>query len=653
MNVYEEKSIRIILKEIHDLYIDVRDLIFTTYNFDPDFFEENIVTYLMGNDRKIHTIAELNETNKWIKEHGVSVYYDKGALSKSSSCVTLPVYPQYISTGVFHPKVIVVYGRLQNGKESAHLIVSSCNLTVSGYGHNQEVFSCIQVKSDQVAKSLLGFLDKLCDGDGDRHWDVRYFLRNGKFNNSNSIEFFWNYGNTGMSLVSHFSQFPRGNMKIVSPYFDEDGPKSLLDEIGEKDLVHIFPAVDGENYNIYHSDYENLTDEGIVFSELEKTVGADGSKRFIHAKIISKGNYVCIGSYNFTSAAMRQKNAEAALIFKYDEEPLFVSADIDEELFLKDEKVIDNKDEIAMSFNQIFVSVTVDWSKDKMFIDADIPNDNCNYRMFIEGLQNHEGWEIKNTSGEGDIAIDLDSVVIKTLLRHKQFSVYKDNTLCFNGLINELNWMGVRPEIGCESLDETIAEWMQYSSKNSKGHIYDLKCISEEDAITEQLIGGNTDPEIDIFDNYYLVSRALGFLLNEIRSNVIEAQKECPVTRKTKRYREWNAAVQKSEENLYGILYAWPGSMAQILQFVEKGEKDNEKKQDVVYAWLICKYLKEGLKLIPKKLNRIELFEGKRKDFARCINKADKRFKEKISADVSKEYIHWIEKELFKEVRNV
>lgn len=665
MSGYGENNIRKILKGVYDLYTDVWNLTFTTYNFEPDFFEEHVITYLMGSDKKINTIGELNETNKWIKDHDVSVYYDKGALISGSSCVTLPVYPQHIRTGVFHPKVIVIYGKLQNGNKAAHIIVSSCNLTVSGYGRNQEAFSCIQVKSEQVAKSLLAFIDKLCDGDSDRHRSLRDFLRDEKFNTTENVEFFWNYGNTGETLISRISKLPAGKLTIVSPYFDEDGPESLLNEIAEKEVIQIFPSIDGEKYNIHRSDYQKLVNAGVKFGELEKNIGADGSKRFIHAKLISKGNYVCVGSYNFTSAAMRQKNAEAALIFKCDEEPTYTSCDINETLLLDDDEEIVNRDEIEISHEQIFVSVTIDWAEDKLFVHAELPDDTFKYYLQIDGIQggtNNQGWKIKDTSDAEDISINLDNATIKALLRHKQFSVYKDNTICFKGLINELNWVGVRPEIGCESLDETIAEWFQHSEKKASGHVYDLRYITEEDTITEQLIGGSTDPQIDIFDNYYLVSRALGFLLDEIENSVETEQKKCLVTRKTKKYREWKDAVLKAEETLYGILFARPGSMTQILKFVEKDEQDCDKKQDIVYAWLICKYLKEALRLMPKKIgqtrlldennqvykNKVILYEEKRKNFTSLINKAEKRFRGKIATEVSDEYIRWIDKELFK-----
>ena len=150
------------LKSIFDTYSKVDDFIFTTYNYEPDFFDENIVSYLMGFDRKINTIGELQEADEWVRKNHISVYYDRNAMSPGASCLTVPVFPQNIKTGgVFHPKVIIIYG-IQKGKRNpcAHLIVSSCNLTVSGYGRNKEAFACVEINScnsleDSFEKLLL------------------------------------------------------------------------------------------------------------------------------------------------------------------------------------------------------------------------------------------------------------------------------------------------------------------------------------------------------------------------------------------------------------------------------------------------------------------------------------------------------------------
>ena len=151
------------LKEIYDRYSEVNNMVFTTFDFDPEFFANHVVSYLMGNEHeKITKIGELNAANEWIEKNNVCVYYDISGLKASDNTIlTIPVYPVHVTTGVFHPKVIAIYGRCRkNSKMMAHLIVSSANLTINGYGRNVECFTAIEITTKQVAEGLSDFLTR-------------------------------------------------------------------------------------------------------------------------------------------------------------------------------------------------------------------------------------------------------------------------------------------------------------------------------------------------------------------------------------------------------------------------------------------------------------------------------------------------------------
>ena len=639
----QEKNIRYFLKDIYDLYSHVTDFIFTTFNFEPDFFEEHLVTFLMGSDKKISTIGELNATNAWISEHGMCVYFDKGALISGSSCVTLPVYPKHVETGVFHPKVVVIHGTLKNNKIATYLVVSSCNLTVSGYGRNQEAFSCIQVTSEVVAKSLLSFLNTISDNDNLRHKFVKDYLRASNFTKKKNVEFFWNYGKQGESLVDRLSRMPKGNLTVVSPFYDEEGPEGLLKRISNIDKTTIIPAVDGENYNIYYKHYDNLKNAGVVFANL---AGDGTNKRFSHAKIITKGEYIIVGSYNFTTAALDRLNAEAALIIDKGEPMRFSTIPIDENKFLEEEDKLVNRDTLGEETGSVFVSITIDWKLDKIIIYADISDQSSFYYVKIDGMKDSPEWKLNHCDENKCMKISINDSITRGLLRHKQFSVYRDNIICFKGLFNEINWIGVRPEIGCESLDETLAEWYMISNAKTNGSAYELRCITEEDVDTEKIIGGGSDSSADIFDNYYMVSKALGYLLQQVEINstgikeVNTSKRDCP------RRREWIRRVDKARNSLYGILYSWPGSVSQMLEFLEKSEQ--EDGFDPVYGWLICKYLRRALKMVPRKIDELPIFEERYKVVKKGLKKLEDRIFLRIKKECNPDYYAWIEKELFR-----
>lgn len=310
MSNNREVKVREALKAIYQLYSEIDDFIFTTYNYEPDFFDEHIIAYLMGFDRKISTIGELKEADEWVRNNHISVYYDKDALSPGTSCLTVPVFPQSIKTGVFHPKVIIIYGRLKNkNKYSAHLFVSSCNLTVSGYGRNKEAFACIEVKSKEIAENLGSFIKSLNGNEGNHSNLLNFLVTINKSNNE--VGFIWTNSGKGTKLIDYFVDNSSGDLTVVSPYFDEKGPQKILEKLKNRRKTTIVPAIDGETYNIYRKDYDKLKNRNVTFSELLN----EDYYRFIHAKIIKFGKQIFIGSYNFTSAALCGSNAEATFVF--------------------------------------------------------------------------------------------------------------------------------------------------------------------------------------------------------------------------------------------------------------------------------------------------------------------------------------------------
>ena len=514
MQKAKEVKIRDILKTIFDSYKSVSDFVFTTFDFDLDFFEEHIITFLMGNERKISTIGELKATNEWIRDNNLCVYYDKNALKVGTSCITLPSFSQFVKKGVFHPKVVVIHGEQKNGEKAAHLIVSSCNLTVSGYGRNLEAFSYIKVETSQVAKSLSDFLDKLREDDKERHKVTIDYLQKTAFRNDDSVEFFWNYDNNERNLLDKISELPDGDLEIVSPYYDENGPSGLLQEIKGCRKVKVFPAIDGEKYNIHHSEYVNLKEKGIEFAEIRID---DKKQRFVHAKIIQKGQFSIVGSYNFTTVALKGGNAEAALIIPLSERIVFSECTVDESKFLPDTEKLINKDTMDQAGNNVHITFVVDWGRNALTITKKQSQNNPRlvYGVKIDGLSDSKKeWIVENSLEE-----ELDDVTKIAVLRHKQFSVYYNNHLCSKGIIVEINWEGYRPEIVCNSLDETISEWYNSNEQiNRKEHKYDLRSFSdsEEDGQLERIESRGVDSSGDLFDNYYLVAFSLGRLCEEM-----------------------------------------------------------------------------------------------------------------------------------------
>ena len=96
----------------------------TTFNFDISFFERKMLNSLMDNDvKKIELFVDSDQLNKSLqnnRDNTMNKKYIVNAIDIRSS---------------FHPKVVLLLG-----EEQAKLIVSSANITMSGYTLNNEIF---------------------------------------------------------------------------------------------------------------------------------------------------------------------------------------------------------------------------------------------------------------------------------------------------------------------------------------------------------------------------------------------------------------------------------------------------------------------------------------------------------------------------------
>ncbi len=635
MTSIENCKIRDKLKTAFLKYKEVKDFIFTTYDFDVDFFEEHIVSYLMDSKRKITTVDDLNLANEWVLSHHISVYYDKSALIPGKSSLTIPVYPQFIKENgnvyVFHPKVIIIYGTLaETDTDCATLFVSSCNLTVSGFGRNQEAFACIQINGKKIAESVSNFIKAISNGNFERHKHLISYLS--KITEIDTdVVFFWNY-KTEETLIEYLANLDSGELQIVSPYFDENGPQHLLSKLKNTTTKIIYPAVElsSDKYNIYIDSYKQMS-HSVEFRELNHE-----DDRFVHAKILSIGNKTVIGSYNFTTAAMEGRNSEAALIFNTKVKLDSQKADENKFLVKENGDKLTNKDQHSYLDN-IFVTVTVDWAKQLIEIKGENFGTEEKYSIRLKSAS-EEVELFSNLSKflpEENLSLSHNENIAEVLLKHKSFVVRRDSERCFEGLINEINWKDTRPEIGCDNLYDTIREWY-WIDEEQGGHrkIERLLYPSEENEIKE-LYGVETDSTNDIFDNYYLVSCAFENLIEKITETAKEKN------------------IKKKTIEINSIIATKPGCILKMLSFLK-----TRNVEDLVYKFLISEYIGLILQLIDKRFKNIlkefllEKFKLANNTYTQIKNDIENEIKQLLGNKKSLDFFDWIKKE-FMDRKNV
>ena len=293
----------------------------TTFNFDPGFFERNVLPLICGialEDLKTKSIeATTRDMFHPLKRTKVVVAYDQNVLQGArGGGIRYEILPMHQAHGFFHAKIIVLTGKDHAGKPMVTLMLGSGNMTLSGWAENIEIATWTRVNGAN-AKELLGFYRYLNNSEKlEPGIEILKMLedQDGENQTTTPTLFLQYPGHPGGSLISRMLQ-PQSNddMHIYSPYWSEkavllfrpasDGdPKSMRN-------VFCYPALVRQRYQ-FPMDPESVKNAGIQLKAVKAEEG------FRHAKVYQWGQYVAVGSANCTVQALEtQNNVEAMLRF--------------------------------------------------------------------------------------------------------------------------------------------------------------------------------------------------------------------------------------------------------------------------------------------------------------------------------------------------
>jgi hypothetical protein len=284
----------------------IEHALFTTFNFDPNFFEKNILPLLGGftldDVQSMSTEALAREMYHPLKNLQVVVAYDQAVLQGFQGCFRYSLLPKHQRGGFFHAKIIVLTGVNAQQAPMATVMVSSGNMTFSGWGNNIEVAAWTLINRAN-AKELLGFYTYLDDPELETGAKILREIQSEEA----SPTLFLHYPSTSNTLFDRlFKPNLKGNVHIFSPYWGEDAIQSFK---SSKTSVYCYPAKE------QHGHQFPLSPERA--KQLAFTVQAiKGEESFRHAKAYYWDGYMAIGSANCTSQALHsQNNVEAMLLF--------------------------------------------------------------------------------------------------------------------------------------------------------------------------------------------------------------------------------------------------------------------------------------------------------------------------------------------------
>ena len=419
-------------ERLHDL--NVSAAVFTTYTFDPEFFELEVIPLLLPYSIQYSSDARVKQfqVREKLRESGLEleVFFDRKICHRE--CSASPGM-EYLFHGIhcgnsaFHPKVALILAK--DGDERARLLVSagSNNLTRAGWWDNIECVHWEEVRSDRAPLELverlledvrwLIFERKFADGGSNSALgQIEGFLRECSVENETrpSAYYAMNLNRLGAGQdAAGFPDFIRRQaevhltgrdwtLEIISPFFAEDPHNQVHEflfapEIGVE-RVHLFLPKDEDGKALCQQEYyEHIeSQERIHWSGWRDGVAGrlgagTGVFRRLHAKLYhfynSSQSWGFVGSVNFSRKAMRD-NSEAGFFVRLDHagpllEPLRKSSD--RPVFEAPAEACPGDDETASHDDNLpRIALAFDWMEDRL---QGVCEKNASYRIDIVGAE--------------------------------------------------------------------------------------------------------------------------------------------------------------------------------------------------------------------------------------------------------------------------
>jgi hypothetical protein len=330
--------------------------VFTTFTFDPGFFEIHILPVLF--EQPFSQVDKVKRIQLEYAMRGLdelAVYYDRGGLAQDAEPAQLDYrrIDVHRSTGVFHPKIVFllldelpeelgVDDDEEVGETSQTLLVgiASANLTRSGWWENVECAHFEEINDRYFDDRRCSFRPDLlavirnireaaADGEDhaalDRiHKFVRRKTQKERFQRDRGAgawrtRIFCGQGRLSLSefLSSIRIDTEDWNLEILSPYFDEKGAaplEALIDTLAPRETRVLLPRELDGSAKVTSASYEAVA-ELAKWSDLPSEITSRGrddkaermSPRRVHAKVYRlwqrRGRDILIvGSANLTSA---------------------------------------------------------------------------------------------------------------------------------------------------------------------------------------------------------------------------------------------------------------------------------------------------------------------------------------------------------------
>lgn len=325
----------------------VTNAVFTTYAFEPAFFETSILPLLLPNgdhELSLHATVRRLQVESLLRDTPIEIdlYFDERVVVPGCPLLPYQMNPVRVPGGEFHGKVVLLQLVNEQGNVRCILGAGSANLTCAGWWNNTEAWYF--APPFDPARPPAG----LAEGLNSLLQFLRQTRRAGKA--TESLAKIIRYNSTARlrqdepvfgAFAPNFATFldwlpdhtpeddAQDTVEIISPYFAESEHAKAVSDVLEAarcKRAHVWLPEDpwqagGAAAVIEEARYDALGEvKDLRWCRLqESTLAAsrkpDAIPRFLHAKVIRKpGKFCFMGSVNFSNRAFR-RNFEAGFLF--------------------------------------------------------------------------------------------------------------------------------------------------------------------------------------------------------------------------------------------------------------------------------------------------------------------------------------------------
>jgi len=335
----------------------VKAAVFTTFTFDPGFFELHVLPVLFEQPfSQVDKVRRIQLEDALHSVEHVAVYYDRSALSQDATDAQLDYRRIDVrrATGVFHPKVVLLLveklpteDEMKRGRtspwQSLVIVVTSANLTQAGWWENIECAHIEEIRERDHAEDwcayrpdVLSLIRRIRDAaapdEDHRALDLmhRFLLKHADTDRparaSSKGRFYTRLfcGQDRQSLAQWLESLridrTDWNLEVVSPYFDPGGAgplSALLDLIQPRETRVYLPRDADGTARVSKETHAGIAAiRGCAWASLPSEVMARGrgkmgeklAPRRVHAKLYrlwsrAGGDVLLVGSPNLTASA--------------------------------------------------------------------------------------------------------------------------------------------------------------------------------------------------------------------------------------------------------------------------------------------------------------------------------------------------------------